>query len=66
MIIKVCEIAAEMLRDYPFLRVGQAYFNALYKIDPDLANNIRGDGYLDPYLSDDNLPNFLRYILLKL
>ena len=41
------------------LRLGQCYFNALYKIRPDLANQVRGHEHLDPFHKDDNLGAFM-------
>jgi hypothetical protein len=45
-------LAGEMLLANPDLRVGQAKFNALVELRPDLAERIRGTE-LDTYYSDD-------------
>ena len=61
-----CNIA-----DHPQLRYGQALFNALHEVDPDLANDIRG-GDLDPFYwdyphvnSNPNFQKFWRKVLTK-
>lgn len=43
------------------LRAGQAAFNTLYLVRPDLADEIRG-GDLDPFYRDDRLPAFWDWI----
>ncbi len=43
-------------------RRGQAHFNALYDIDPDVANMIRGRYGLDPFYNDHNIPAFLKEV----
>lgn len=43
---------------HPEQRTGQAYFNRLYELEPELANEIRATG-LDPFYRDDILPDFL-------
>jgi hypothetical protein len=35
-------------KEYPNWRYGQVLFNALYEVDPDLANEIRGTE-IDPF-----------------
>jgi hypothetical protein len=48
-------------------RIGQAYFNYLFQINPDLANKIRETQY-DPFYADhtsnseERISNFLKYI----
>ncbi len=44
-------------------RWGQAYFNVLYEINPELANSIRS-GPLDPFYQDHRIPDFLDAILI--
>jgi hypothetical protein len=39
-------------------RKGQAMFNALYALEPDLANIIRGQYGVDPFYRDDFIPAF--------
>lgn len=43
-------------------REGQAAFNALFLVRPDIANKIRGTEY-DPYYEDERLDSF--YIKLR-
>ena len=38
--------------DYPELRSGQSYFNVLYDMNPELANEIRGTN-IDPFHKKD-------------
>ena len=42
-------------------RIGQAYFNVLDEVRPDLANSIRGTVH-DPFYRDAILPHFLAII----
>lgn len=42
-------------------RKGQAAFNALHELDPDLANFVRGSK-CDPFYRDELVPNFLRMV----
>ena len=46
---------------FPFLRVGQIYFNTLLDINNDLANIIRGTEN-DPFYSDEKIPLFIQSI----
>jgi hypothetical protein len=45
-------------------RVGQLYFNVLYDVKPDLANEARG-ALLDPFHRDDRLPLFLSFVAIN-
>lgn len=51
-------VAEYEYRKYPHYRRGQAYFNTLYDMKPELANSIRG-GHYDPFYRDEVLPTFL-------
>ena len=53
----VQELANEMRRDYADWRHGQALFNALHSIEPDLANAIRGS-QSDPFYRDARIEAF--------
>lgn len=53
----VAELAQAMVRDQPELRRGQAFFNALYRLDPELANHLCTTA-VDPYYQDDRIPYF--------
>lgn len=50
--------ALHLKEDNPSYRNGQAYFNALYALHPEIADTYRG-GSLDPFYSDTVLPRFL-------
>jgi hypothetical protein len=43
---------------YPDVREGQAIFNALYSLEPEIANAMRG-GELDPFYADSMIEPFL-------
>jgi hypothetical protein len=42
-------------------REGQAAFNTLHELDPELANTVRGSK-VDPFYKDDRLPEFFREV----
>ena len=44
------------------IRLGQTYFNVLYKYDPELADQIRGTE-TDPFHRDDRIINFLKQLI---
>ena len=46
---------------FPFWRKGQAYFNYLYQLHPDVANEIRETEY-DPFYNDSQIEKFLNKI----
>ena len=46
---------------YPKLRKGQAYFNYLYQLHPDVADEIRGTEF-DPFYNDSRIEKFLNKI----
>ena len=45
---KVQELAAKMQKDEPCLRKGKCLFNALYEVDSEFADELRGDD-VDPF-----------------
>lgn len=51
-------LAMQLKRDNPSLRMGQAYFSALHKINPKKANEL-ANSWLDPFNDDDKIGNFL-------
>lgn len=51
-------------RDNPNLRWGQALFNALYDINPELADHIRGTGS-DPFYDDSKINHFYNSLYLN-
>ena len=44
-------------------RLGQSYFNTLYTMHPEIANEVRGTEY-SPYYDDKIIDKFLDYITL--
>lgn len=50
--------AEKVHRKNPEWRRGQAYFNTLYAVRPDIANMIVSTG-VDPFYRDDWIPAFL-------
>ena len=48
----------KVFEDNPQLRLGQAYYNVLFDIDPELAREINGTE-CDPFYRDDLIPAFL-------
>jgi hypothetical protein len=46
-------------------RKGQAYFNALHEVHPELADEIRG-GNLDPFYQDKRIDEFLAWVKTRL
>ena len=57
----ISNIAARETKAHPGLRRGQALFNALYTLDPKLANKTRGIE-LDPFYDDKKVPKFLERV----
>ncbi len=53
--------AAQLLRDHPSYRTGQAYFNALMAADPEFAVRITGTE-ADPFSNDDRILAFFRAV----
>lgn len=57
-----CQITvAERLEQHPAERIGQAAFNALHAIRPDLSERIRG-GEADPFHNDQRLTIFYKFL----
>ena len=52
------------LSNNPNYRIGQCYFNVLWEIDPELANEIRGTE-VDPFYLDKKIPDFLETLAKK-
>lgn len=48
--------------EHPSWRLGQAYFNTLHDMRPDLADKIRGT-WLDPFYSNGAIPHFLGWLI---
>jgi hypothetical protein len=53
--------ASHVTAEHPELRIGQAYFNSLYSLDPEAAERIRGTD-TDPFYNDGVIPKFLGYL----
>lgn len=47
---------------HPTWRKGQAYFNTLYFVNPQLADKVRGT-LLDPFYKDDNIRAFMDWLI---
>ena len=48
----VLETATKIRMEYPYFRKGQAFFNALYHLHPEIADNIRSTEF-DPFYDDN-------------
>jgi hypothetical protein len=48
---------ARYRREHPEQRIGQAAFNAVCKVEPEVANLVRATD-LDPFYRDERLPAF--------
>lgn len=51
----------ESLKHFPTWRKGQSYFNCLWNMDTELANELRGSDK-DPFYSDDKIADFLKAV----
>lgn len=49
-------------RANPQYRAGQAYFNTLYHVRPDISERIRG-GPLDPFHRNERITDFLECVM---
>ena len=62
---EINELKVKVLIEAPLLfpawRKGQAYFNYLYQLHPDVANEIRGTEY-DPFYLNSRIDKFLNKI----
>ena len=45
--------------------MGQCYFNALYDVEPELADEIRGTSD-DPFYDDGRIPEFMGLVCARL
>lgn len=48
---------------YKHMRVGQIFFKTLHDLEPETAAKICGHTHLDPFLTDENLNNFLEWLV---
>ena len=53
------------LRQRPGLRKGQAFFNVLLQLEPDVAHRLMGTAE-DPFYDDGKLPEFLIRVVEEL
>lgn len=53
--------ACQDVIDHPYIRYGQAVFNALFELDPETADVIRG-GSLDPFYHDSRVPQLIDWL----
>jgi hypothetical protein len=51
---------------HPEQRAGQAHFNVLHRLHPELANEIRGDRMLDPFHVDERVQAFREFVMARL
>jgi hypothetical protein len=58
---EVCKKFVTEKRSHSEWRIGQTFFNCLYMISPDVANEIRGTKN-DPFNNDSKLANFFECI----
>jgi hypothetical protein len=54
-----------VLRQRPGLRKGQAFFNVLLELEPDVAHGLTGTAE-DPFYDDGKLPEFLVRVVEEL
>lgn len=55
------ELTSNMMDENPQWRFGQAFFNALNKLDPEMGDEIRGTKY-DPFHNDNKITACMTYI----
>ena len=60
----VAKLAHDQIVKYPTLRIGQAYYNALYNYDREQANRITNTS-LDPFNDYKNMGAFMEMLLNK-
>jgi hypothetical protein len=63
--LKILNIAMDQVKDNPYYRLGQAFFNILYEQHEDISNEIRGTEF-DPFYNDKKIPKCIEYITGKL
>lgn len=54
-------LQVELLKYEPYLRYGQAFFNALLRLHPELAEEIRATS-IDPFHNNSNIPKAMAYV----
>lgn len=63
-ILELMKLIEEVQLEYPDWRKGQTFFNVLYNLYPEMADEIRGSE-IDPFYIDDNINKCLSYISKK-
>ncbi len=48
--------------DNPAQRAGQAAFNTLAAVHPEIADKVTADFRVDPFYDDDRLPRFMEFV----
>lgn len=49
--------------DHPGWRMGQAYYNVLHEMSPEIARRLLGGNYMpDPFYNDKLIPAFLAWL----
>jgi hypothetical protein len=63
-ILELLKLIEEVQLEYPEWRKGQTFFNVLYNLYPEMADEIRGSE-IDPFYINDNINKCLTYISKK-
>lgn len=58
---EVLNLAAKMIVKYPQFRIGQSFFNSLYELHPQIADEVRATEY-DPFYNDDKIHKCIAFI----
>jgi len=58
---EIVEVKDDFLKNYPNWRKGQALFNAIFYIDQDVGNKIRGS-QIDPFHRDDMIDKCMDFL----
>jgi hypothetical protein len=59
------DYADDLMELFPRWRHGQCLFNALARVDLDLADRVRGDVDLDPFHDDGKIPTFSKWLAIN-
>jgi hypothetical protein len=54
-------LAGKLRKQYPQLRKGQSYMNALAEVDPEVYDMIAGTSF-DPFYKDEIFPSFVEKV----
>ena len=61
--MEIMHNSTKRIEEYPDLRTGQAFFNELHTVYPEIANMIRGTE-LDPFYRSELLPELYEFLLV--